>query len=115
EFKSRRDAMYNGLLTIPGVKIVKPEGAFYAYPDFGEAMSNLGFTEDILDILLRVGVCCVPGWGFTKQGHFLSSVRLSYSGASVQSINEAIKRMKELFDFSPKNLSPNKIENEVHK
>lgn len=29
EFKSRRDTLYNGLKTIPGVTIHKPQGAFY--------------------------------------------------------------------------------------
>lgn len=29
EFKSRRDTLYNGLRTIPGVTIHKPQGAFY--------------------------------------------------------------------------------------
>src|SRR5207302_888644 len=36
EFRSRRDIMVDGLNAIPGVSCVKPEGAFYAFPNISQ-------------------------------------------------------------------------------
>ena len=99
EFEARRDALYNGLKEIEGISVVKPQGAFYIYPDFSEAMKkNNGGEKELLDILLESGVCVVPGWAFTKNRHFLSYARLSFSAANIELINIAIKRLKKLFN-----------------
>ena len=99
EFEARRDALYNGLKEIEGISVVKPQGAFYIYPDFSEAMKKInGGEKELLDILLESGVCVVPGWAFTKNRHFLSYARLSFSAANIELINIAIKRLKKLFN-----------------
>jgi aspartate aminotransferase len=100
EFERRRDALYNGLKEINGIKVNKPMGAFYAYPDFSEAMKSIPSNgkKELLDILLESGVCVVPGWAFTKNGHFLTYARLSYSAANIQLINTAVERLKKLFN-----------------
>ncbi len=100
EFELRRNALYQGLKEIDGIKVVKPQGAFYVYPDFSEAMKKLKNRgeKELLDILLESGVCVVPGWAFTKHRHFLSYARLSYSAASVQLIDTAVERLKKLFN-----------------
>jgi aspartate aminotransferase len=94
EFENRRNALFNGLKEIKGIKINRPQGAFYAYPDFSGVNAE---GKDILDVLLPIGVCVVPGWAFTKNDHFLSYARLSFSAASVPLINEAVSRLQKLF------------------
>src|SRR4029077_11055121 len=81
-FEKRRDAMVNGLNTLPGVKCRKPEGAFYAFADCrglygiewnGKALAN---DEDIAFWLLdKAHVAAVPGGAFGAPGY----VRFSYA------------------------------------
>ena len=33
EFRARRDILIPGLRSMPGIEIIEPDGAFYAYPD----------------------------------------------------------------------------------
>lgn len=100
EFELRRNTLFHGLKEINGIRVVKPQGAFYLYPDFSEAIKKLNIpsNKELLDILLESGVCVIPGWAFTKNGHFLSYARLSFSAANVQLINVAINRLKKLFN-----------------
>ena len=98
EFERRRNALYKGLQTLPSLKVNKPSGAFYMYPDFSEALKSKGLqTQELLDVLLQAGVCVVPGYAFTKAGHFETHARLSFSATSVDQINTAVERMRQLF------------------
>lgn len=95
EFQARRDLFYNGLMEVPGVKVIKPEGAFYLYPDISEGMKK--HQEDVLDFLMKNGLCVVPGWGFTKHGHFLTNVRISFSAITKEEVRLAVDRFKQIF------------------
>lgn len=99
EFENRRNALYDGLVKIEGVKVKKPEGAFYAYPDFSEAVKRLKIQgeKDLLDVFLENGICMVPGWAFTKNRYFLNNARLSYSAAGVPLIEMAVNRLQKIF------------------
>ena len=96
--QNNRDVLLQELRSFEGVKIRKPEGTFYALPDFrvcrmgSEEMSNL--------LLRRAMVVTVPGVEFGMEGH----LRLSVSG-SVKEITEGVERMKWALDPS----SPNEI------
>lgn len=96
EFQLRRDTFYEGLKTVKGMKIVKPNGAFYFYPDVSEGMKKYPGKE-VLDVLMDNGLCVVPGWGFTKYGHFLDNIRISFSAVTLDEIKIAIERFNEIF------------------
>lgn len=96
EFQQRRDLFYDGLKDIKGMHVVKPEGAFYFYPDVSEGMKKYP-GRDVLDVLMENGLCVVPGWGFTKYDHFLNNIRISFSAITLDDIHIAIERFKEVF------------------
>lgn len=97
EFYLRRDALYEGLKSIDGIKLPgKPEGAFYIFPDFSEFVpNNLSHEESKLHIfhkLIDAGVATVYGSCFGK--YFQNNLRFSYSTTNLQQIEEGISRIK---------------------
>ncbi len=91
EFKKRRDAMVQGLNTIPGFRCSLPAGAFYAFPNItGTKMSS----RDIADFLLNdAGVACLSGTAFGQHGD--GFLRFSYAN-SLANIVEAIERIRKV-------------------
>ena len=92
-FESRLDGIYDSLLEIPGLECVKPQGAFYLFPNVSETAKLAGyrdvdeFAEGLLENAL---VAVVPGSGFGAP----ENIRLSYA-TSDAALTEAVKRMKE--------------------
>ncbi len=88
EFRTRRDAIVDGLNAIEGVSCIKPLGAFYVFPN----VSQLPFScQDLSDYLLEdAGVAVLPGTAFGKFGD--DYLRLSYAN-SLENIQEALARM----------------------
>ena len=87
EFKKRRDIMTKALDQIPGVRYVKPQGAFYVFCDF----SKLGNSETTAKkILEEANVAVIPGDGFGAPGF----IRLSFA-TSEERIKEGLKRIAE--------------------
>lgn len=64
DYQSKRDTIYNGLVEI-GYELVKPQGAFYAFPK-APVEDELVFVN----ALQTQGVLVVPGRGFGLPGHF---------------------------------------------
>jgi len=98
EFSVRRDALYEGLKAIDGIKLPgKPEGAFYIFPDFSEYVpKNLSKEETKLYIfnkLMDAGVATVYGSCFGK--YFQNNLRFSYSTTNLQQIEEGINRIRK--------------------
>ena len=96
-FRNRRDRVYAGLQTIPGIKINLPEAAFYFYIDVtsyfnttdGEFVVNN--SDDLAMYLLnKVYVATVGGEAFGDA----RCIRISYATSEVL-LDEAIKRMRE--------------------
>jgi aspartate aminotransferase len=92
-FAIRRDFVVERLSRVPGVKLVAPEGAFYAFPDMSEALarSKRGVTGSaaLCDYLIdEAKVVCVPGAAFGMEGH----IRLSYAIADGE-IAEGLDRL----------------------
>lgn len=89
EFRKRRDALVEGLNSLPGISCLKPKGAFYVFPN----IKNTGLTsEEFAELMLReAGVALTPGpvFGEFAQGY----VRLCYTN-STQVINKAIEKMR---------------------
>lgn len=93
EYRRRRDFVVQRLRQIPGVKIAEPRGAFYAYPNMGEAMARNGIRNslDLCDRLLaEAKVAVVPGEAFGTEHH----IRLSYA-ASMPELARGLDRIHQ--------------------
>ncbi len=90
EYQARRDLITDLLNEVPGFRCLKPEGAFYAFPDIrGTGMGSM----ELCEFLLREAkVGCVPGGSFGARGE--GFVRITYA-ASRERLQEAGERMRE--------------------
>ncbi len=86
-YNNRRETLTKGLMQIEGIKLVPPQGAFYAFPklptNFG---GSIAFCERALE---EVGLAMVPGKPFGND----QCIRLSCA-ASNETIAEGLKRLK---------------------
>jgi len=96
-FRKRRDMVLKAMNDIPGIKLNKPEGAFYVFPDvssfFGKKFNqyNIRNSDDLCMYLLNEAhVAIVPGSAFGAEGY----VRFSYA-ASEEDLAKAMIRLKE--------------------
>jgi aspartate aminotransferase len=96
--QNNRDVLMNELRTFAGVRVERPEGTFYALPDF-RAYSNDSVALSKL-LVQKARVVTVPGREFGMEGH----LRLSFAG-TVKEITEGVARMKWAIDPT----SPNEI------
>jgi len=99
EFVRRRDALYGALKNIDGLRLAKPQGAFYLFPNFTELIPQ-DLEADrrptyIYELLMEHGIAVVYGACFGR--HFVDNVRLSYSATSLTQIEEAAKRLSNIF------------------
>ncbi|MCK5603305.1 aminotransferase class I/II-fold pyridoxal phosphate-dependent enzyme, partial [Candidatus Pacearchaeota archaeon] len=93
-FTKRRRYLYKAMNEIPGFKLEKPEGAFYAFPDvsgcYTKKMNNsFKFAEFLLEKAL---VAVVPGGAFGEAGD--NYIRFSYA-SSMEDIEEGVERIKK--------------------
>lgn len=98
KFKQRRDYMYDRLAAMPGVKVNKPPGAFYMFPDvsgtFGKEIKGrkVAGDMDFVDVVLSEGhTAVVPGRAFGNP----NCVRLSYA-TSMEEIAKGMDRVEGL-------------------
>jgi aspartate/methionine/tyrosine aminotransferase len=89
EFRARRDLIVDGLNAIPGIRCLRPTGAFYAFPD----ISGTGLTgAQLADRLLHeAGVCVLAGTAFGGVGR--DHVRVSYAN-SRENLTQALDRIR---------------------
>ena len=89
-FTQRRDYVQNRLDEIDGVKSLKPQGAFYAFPNIAPFKgSKIRDSVQLCEYLLKeYGVAIVPGSGFGMDDH----VRLSFA-TSMTNLEKALDRM----------------------
>jgi len=87
-FDQRRKAILELLNGLPGVRCVRPGGAFYAFPN----ITGTGYSARQLqdDLLSEIGVALVAGTSFGEQGE--GYIRFSYAN-SIANIEEAIDRI----------------------
>jgi aspartate aminotransferase len=89
--ENNRKVMLERLRTLSGVKVHKPDGTFYCFPDFSAYMKD---SQKLAELLLeRVRVVTVPGKEFGMDGY----LRLSYCG-SIKEIMDGIERIKWALD-----------------
>ncbi len=93
EFRARRDLVVDGLNAIPGVRCLRPAGAFYVFPE----ISGTGLTGvELADRLLNeAGVSVLAGTAFGGVG--VNHIRLSYA-TSRENISEALRRMRTVIE-----------------
>tara|TARA_B100000767_G_C19777451_1_gene543520 strand:+ start:2305 stop:3495 length:1191 start_codon:yes stop_codon:yes gene_type:complete len=96
EFKERRELIISLLSEIEGIKLNKPMGAFYVFPDvsyfFGKTLKNkkINNASDFAIFLLEEShVATVTGEAFGSP----NNIRISYA-ASKEEIKKAIDRIK---------------------
>ena len=87
EFNGRRSLLTEGLMAMEGLKLMAPEGAFYAFPD----VSNFGLDSMTLcnRLLDEVGLAVVPGVAFGDD----RCIRLSCA-ASPATIEDGLARLQ---------------------
>jgi aspartate aminotransferase len=85
------NVMVERLRAIDGVKVTKPDGTFYCFPDFSAYMKD---SQKLASFLLdKVRVVTVPGKEFGFEGH----LRLSYCG-TIREIREGLERIQWALD-----------------
>ncbi len=87
-FSQRRDLIYGLLSRVPGLKCIRPQGAFYIFCDVSSfGMGSWEFCEKLLN---EKKVAAIPGKPFGAEGN----IRLSYA-CSDETIKKACQRIKE--------------------
>lgn len=88
EFKKRRDLGVEMINAIPGLSVLKPDGAFYLFINCSEVEpDSMKFCKELLE---KAKVAVVPGVGFGMDGYF----RLSFA-TDLESIRKGIARIGE--------------------
>lgn len=97
EFATRRDEVVRLLSEVDGVTCLKPEGAFYAFPNvsglFGRTTDKgpIRSGQDVAEYLLeQANVAVVPGDAFGAPQH----IRVSYA-VSLDRIREGVRRIAD--------------------
>ena len=90
EFRRRRDAICEGLNSIPGFRCRVPGGAFYAFANIKDTGMGSREMEDFL--LNEAGVACLNGGAFGEYGD--GYIRFSYAN-SLENLLEAVKRIRK--------------------
>ncbi|GGH78862.1 aspartate aminotransferase [Pullulanibacillus pueri] len=90
-FEGRLNRAYERLISIPGIRCIKPQGAFYLFPNVKRAAEMTGFSS-VADwataLVEEAKIAVVPGEGFGAPDY----MRLSYA-TSMENINEALDRL----------------------
>lgn len=85
-FQERRDRIFKLLSEIPGIRVTKPQGAFYIFPNIGAfGIDSMTFAKRLLD---TEKVAVIPGLPFAADDH----IRLSYA-CSLETIEKACARL----------------------
>ncbi|MBM7577405.1 pyridoxal phosphate-dependent aminotransferase [Jeotgalibacillus terrae] len=90
-FESRLNKVYDKVNSIEGFRCIKPQGAFYLFPNVKEAAALCGFDsvdEFAKDLLSEANVAVIPGSGFGSP----DNIRLSYA-TDLESLEKAISRI----------------------
>ena len=95
-FEERLNTIYPLLAQVSGFEVVKPQGAFYLFPNVKKAMEMKGYTDVTAfttAILEEVGVALVTGDGFGAP----ENVRLSYA-TDMDTLKKAVQRLKDFME-----------------
>ena len=90
EFRKRRDQAYEVLEKLPGVKVHKPGGTFYIFPDISQITQDSG--QFALDLLDEEQVVVVPGEAFGPSGKGCLRISLAVKQEVLKEALERIQR-----------------------
>ena len=87
-YNTRRELLTSGLLSLEGMSLVPPKGAFYAFPKLPpESLDSVSFCEQALE---NHGLAMVPGAAFGDD----SCVRLTCA-VSPETICDGLERLRK--------------------
>ncbi|WP_299186407.1 pyridoxal phosphate-dependent aminotransferase [uncultured Psychrobacter sp.] len=92
-FEKRCDLVVDGLNAIKGINCLRPDGAFYVYPEIKPLIKAAGLsscTEFSAWLLDKVGVAVVPGDAFGLGGY----MRISYA-TDEATLKDALSRIEK--------------------
>lgn len=92
-FEARLNQIYDKLVQIPGISCIKPQGAFYLFPNVKKVVELTGYTsvdEFSTALLEEALVAVVPGSGFGAN----DNMRLSYA-TSLELLEAAVERIHQ--------------------
>ncbi len=90
-FAERREALIEEIATLPGFRMIRPEGAFYAMPNIeGTGIPALELQDRLLE---ELHIATVAGTSFGALGE--GYIRLSYA-AGIDEIRTAMGRIRDL-------------------
>ena len=95
-FEKRLNYIYPKVAALPGVSLIKPEGAFYLFPNVKKTLEICGYdnvTNWVEDLLQEAHVALVTGEGFGAPEH----VRMSYA-TDLMTLEKAIERMNDFIE-----------------
>lgn len=99
-FEKRRELIIDGLSQIAGMKVNRPQGAFYIFPDvaafFGKSSGEytINDSDDLAEyLLMNAHVATVGGSSFGAP----TCIRISYA-ASEEQLIEAVARIKQALE-----------------
>ena len=97
-FQERRDFVVNSLNAIDGISCLKPDGAFYVFPNCKGLIGKkdlkgkkiMNDTDFVQSLLENFGIAVVQGSAFGLEGFF----RISYA-TSMKNLEKAMNKIKE--------------------
>lgn len=89
EFKKRRDFVVNSLNNIEGVTCLKPDGAFYVFPNIKHFKKSSSYIANYL--LKKAGVALLDGTSFGEYGE--GYLRISYA-TSIEKLRLGLDRIE---------------------
>jgi len=95
----RRDALINALQQHFGseVRWTEPEGGLFMWVTFPETVN----TWEVFDHAVQQKVVYVPGGAFAVEGGYTNTMRLNFSNARPEVIQEAISRLATVIQATP--------------
>ena len=90
EYQRRRDLIVDGLNRLPGIHCLKPQGAFYAFPNIQKTNKS---SQELANLMLDGGVAVLPGSTFGSYGE--GYLRVVFAN-SVENIKRALERMENV-------------------
>ncbi|MFQ5794795.1 MAG: pyridoxal phosphate-dependent aminotransferase [Candidatus Bipolaricaulia bacterium] len=110
EFKVRRELIWEGLNDIPGIRCLKPAGAFYAFPNVTELCRTLKLSDsgELQRFLLHEAGVAVLGrncFGHRDASETGEYIRLSYA-TSQEQITAGLERMRKAIEAGVPSTSP---------
>jgi len=93
EFRRRRDQAYEVLQGLPGVKVHRPKGTFYIFPNISQITQDS--RQFALDLLDKEQIVVVPGEAFGPSGKGCLRIALTVNR---ETLKNALKRIQRFIN-----------------